>query len=120
MPGQPHKWRTSFAATYPPRLCRAFAKVLRDAAPSAGHRGVLEGSLDSWWERRVAQVCGLEPPSRRLALGAVGNCCRLGWEGSDRHWCGDAVDVELDILRRIRERNRAERHKATRAAAKET
>ena len=120
VPGQPHKWRTSFAATYPPRLCRAFAKVLRDAAPSAGHRGVLEGSLDSWWERRVAQVCGLEPPSRRLALGAVGNCCRLGWEGSDRHWCGDAVDVELDILRRIRERNRAERHKATRAAAKET
>ena len=92
--------------------------MLCDAAPLSGRRGIYEGKLNWWWEQRVAAICHVEPARRGLELTALGDICKLGWEGADRHWCGDEVHIELDILRSIRRRNCSVRRQAARAAAK--
>ena len=94
------RWRTSYAAAYPPRLVRAWARALCGSAPRHSWRQAIEPRLWPWWEQRLAIVSGAKAPQRCLAAPRL-KPERLGWEGSDQNWDGLDLKTELDILKEV-------------------
>ena len=101
------RWRTSYAAAYPPRLVRAWARALCGSAPRHSWRQANEPRLWPWWEQRQASVSGAMTPQRCLAAPRL-QPERLGWEGADRHWNGLDLKTELSILQEVQNFNRQE------------
>ena len=95
------RWRTSYAAAYPPALCRAVAGVLGDAAPPSAYCRPGEPLLAAAWEGELRRAAGAaEPgPGAAVALPVLPRRATLGWEGASRSWDGPELGEELGILR---------------------
>ena len=98
------RWRTSYAAAYPPALCRAVARVLGDAAPPSAYSGPGEPLLAPAWEDELRRAAGAGEagPSAAVALPSLPRRATLGWEGASRSWDGPELGEELRILREHR------------------
>ena len=107
------RWRTSFAAAYPPGLCRAWARCAVLAAPPGARPG-RRTRLDPWWEQRLADAVDslIEHP---LVLEHLAAKPQLGWEHATGFWCGLPWRAELRILDDIRRFNKLRSAQAVRA-----
>ena len=94
------RWRTAFAAAYPPRLAVALARVCRAAAPPGCFRRPREPLLDDFWDWRLAT--SRQPAAdhlRRVAAPRLARAARLGWEGAVKYWDGKPWRDELADFR---------------------
>ena len=110
------RWRTHFAAAYPPGLARAVGRGLCAAAPRSAWRNQGEPVLHPWWQRRLAAARGCAA-SGGVALPPLPASASLGWEGATGQWGGLPLDRELRILRGIRRGARLREAQEARCAA---
>ena len=95
------RWRTSYAAAYPPALCRAVARVLGDSAPPSAFCRPNEQLLAPAWEDELWRAAGGAEagPGDAVALPLLPRRATLGWERASRSWDGVDLGKELGILR---------------------
>ena len=91
------RWRTSFAAAYPPHFCRRLAGLLWDAAPPGARRQPGECRVEQFWEERLA-ACIEQRVEQFVSAGALPTSATLGWELADGYWDGQPLKWELGAL----------------------